>query len=249
MSASGSGHDGRAGGGGRREGGALRLWELVGDDPALGFSPYCWRARLALAHKGLEVRTVPWRFTEKARLGFTGQGLVPVLEADGAVVHDSWAIARYLEAHYPERSALFPDGGEAPLTSFVRHWVERTVHPAVLRLVLLDIVAVLGPEDRAYFRTSREGRFGKRLEEVALPPDLGLPALQEALTPVRVLLEGQPFLAGVGPGFVDHVLAGPFMWARVVSSLDLLEPTDPVAGWWERMLDAYGGMARRAPRA
>ena len=45
---------------------ARQLYERVGDDPARWFSPYCWRLRMALAHKGLVAEVVPWRFTKGA---------------------------------------------------------------------------------------------------------------------------------------------------------------------------------------
>ena len=43
----------------------LKLFELVGTDEARPFSPFCWRTRMALAHKGLDHGSIPWRFTEK----------------------------------------------------------------------------------------------------------------------------------------------------------------------------------------
>ena len=43
----------------------LKLYELVGTDPSRPFSPFCWRTRMALAHKGLSAETIPWCFTEK----------------------------------------------------------------------------------------------------------------------------------------------------------------------------------------
>ena len=49
---------------------ARQLYELCGTDPARRFSPYCWRSRMALAHKGLEAEVVPWRFTDTAALAF-----------------------------------------------------------------------------------------------------------------------------------------------------------------------------------
>ena len=61
----------------------LRLYDLAGAQPERRFSPYCWRIRLALAHKNLPVETIPWRFTEKAEIAASGQTLVPVL-VDGA---------------------------------------------------------------------------------------------------------------------------------------------------------------------
>ena len=53
---------------------AIVMYDLAGADPALRFSPYCWRIRMALAHKGLPVETVPWRFTDKDAIAFSGQG-------------------------------------------------------------------------------------------------------------------------------------------------------------------------------
>ena len=43
---------------------------------------------MALAHKELEVETVPWRFTEKDVIAFSGQGRVPVLVDGDKVVAD-----------------------------------------------------------------------------------------------------------------------------------------------------------------
>jgi Glutathione S-transferase, N-terminal domain len=51
----------------------LRLYYLAGAEPERRFSPYCWRIRLALAHKNLPVETIPWRFTEKAEIAASGQ--------------------------------------------------------------------------------------------------------------------------------------------------------------------------------
>ena len=37
----------------------LQLFELVGTDDTRPFSPYCWRTRMALAHKGLDHGSIP----------------------------------------------------------------------------------------------------------------------------------------------------------------------------------------------
>ena len=44
---------------------AIRMYDFAGEETARRFSPFCWRSRMALAHKGLSVETIPWRFTEK----------------------------------------------------------------------------------------------------------------------------------------------------------------------------------------
>ena len=60
---------------------ALRLYDLAGAELERRFSPYCWRIKLALMHKGLPFDTMPWRFTEKNAIAFSGQGRVPVSTA------------------------------------------------------------------------------------------------------------------------------------------------------------------------
>jgi glutathione S-transferase len=227
----------------------LRLYDLAGADPALRFSPYCWRIKLALAHKGLPFETVPWRFTEKDAIAFSGQGLVPVLVDGDRVVFDSWQIAAYLDEAYRERPTLLGRVIGRAHARFVKDWTERVVHPLILKLVILDILACLDPRDVAYFRQSREARFGTSLERVAVAPDEGIAALGNALAPVRATLEAQPYFGGERPTFPDFCLFGAFQWARCVSPLELLpDPADPVRRWRESLLDAYGGLARNATR-
>ncbi len=103
---------------------ALRMHDLCGADPARRFSPYCWRARLALAHKGLEVETLPWRFTDKAAIADSGQDRVPVLRDEARVVSDSWRITEYLEDAYPDRPSLFGGPGGRALARFVNAWAD-----------------------------------------------------------------------------------------------------------------------------
>ena len=224
-----------------------QLYDLAGADPALRFSPYCWRIRLALAHKGLPVETIPWRFTETDRLAFSGQGLVPVLVDGDRVVSESWAIATYLEAQYPDRPSLFGGPAAQAVTRFVNTWTDATLHAALAPLILRDILDCILPEHRDYFRSSREKRFGTTLEALAANRDQALPGFRKALQPLRLLLRAQPFLAGEGPAYADYIVFGAFQWARCVSDFRLLEADDPVHAWRERMLDLQDGLARRAP--
>lgn len=223
----------------------IKLWDLVGAEDDRAFSPYCWRTKLALAHKGLAFEAIPWRFTEKERLAFSGQGLVPVLQDGDRVVSDSWAIAQYLDERYPAKP-LF-DGAQAKsLAFFLKNWTERVVHLALLKVVLLDLHGNLAEQDRGYFRESRERRFGKTLEEVAGRQPEKVAALRAALDPMRPVLAAQPFVCGEAPAYADYILFGAFQWARVMSPAALLEKDDPLHAWRERMLDLHGGLARMA---
>ncbi len=226
---------------------AVTLYDLAGIEAERRFSPFCWRTRMALAHKGLAVETVPWRFTEKDRLPQPNQGRVPVIVDGDRVVHDSTAIAEYLETRYPDRASLFGDAAGQALTRFVQNWTETVVQPGIVGFVVLDIYNHVGPADQGYFRRSREERFGTTLETVVKDRESRLPAFRESLAPLRRTVERQQFLAGAAPAYADYVVFGAFQWARAISDFELLAADDPIAGWRGRMLDAHGGLARKSP--
>lgn len=225
---------------------AIKLYDLAGADPDRRFSPFCWRTRLALAHKGLDVETVPWRFTEKDVIAFSGQGRVPVIQDGERVVYDSWAIAEYLEDTYPDRPSLF-GGGARAVTRFIANWADTVLHAGIARLIIPDVFAQLHEKDKHYFRTSREQRFGVTLEAFAASRDADVLTFRQSLLPLRTTLQIQPYLAGAAPAYADHIVFGGFQWARATSPFALLAGDDPIAAWRDRMLDAYGGLARRAP--
>ena len=225
----------------------IAMYDLAGAEAERRFSPFCWRARMALAHKGLEVETVPWRFTEKDKLPQPNAGRVPVIVDGDRVVHDSTAIAEYLEEHYPDRPSLFACETGRGLTRFVQNWTETVLQVGLIRLVLLDIYKHIGPEDQAYFRQSREERFKTTLEEFAKDREARLPAFRASLDPLRRTVERQPFVSGKAPAYADYVVFGAFQWARAVSDFEVLAADDPVRAWRGRMLDLYDGLARKAP--
>jgi glutathione S-transferase len=224
-----------------------RLYDLAGADPARRFSPYCWRTKLALAHKGLEFETIPWRFTEKDVIAFSGQGRVPVLVDGDRTVFDSWAIANYLEDAYPDRPSLFGGDGGRAVSRLINSWADHVFVGAVARVVLMDIYERLHEKDKSYFRQSREQRFGKRLEEVAADRDGHIAALRQALEPVRITLAAQPYMGGTSPLYADYIVFGMLQWGRCISPTPLLAADDPVAAWRDRILDAFDGFARQAP--
>jgi glutathione S-transferase len=72
-------------------------------------STNCERVEMALAHKGLEARSVWVDPQDRSEVqGVSGQGLVPVLMFDDTPVIDSMEIVRRLEDRYPERPRLYP---------------------------------------------------------------------------------------------------------------------------------------------
>jgi len=224
----------------------LRLYDLAGADPDRRFSPYSWRTRLALAHKGLAVETIPWRFTEKAEIAASGQGLVPVLVDGDRWVSDSWTIANYLEDTYPDQPSLFGGAAGRSLTRVYSTFADSLV-AAIFPFITLDILDRIATKDRDYFRTSREKRVGMTLEAFTAGRETKLPAFRASLMPLRRTLTAQPYFAGDQPLYADYAVFGPFQWARCISPFALLEKDDPVRQWHHRLLDRFDGLARKSP--
>ena len=225
----------------------LQLFELVGTDAARPFSPYCWRIRMALAHKGLDHGSIPWRFTEKAAIAPHGSDKVPVLLHDEKPVADSWAIANYLEDTFPDRPSLFGGEGGRAAMRLINSWADIVVNGGMFPLVVADIPEHLGPVDADYFRKSREARLGRKLEDVKAERDKTVALFRKSLEPMRITLRAQPFLGGAAPNYADYIVFGCFQWARVISAFRLLVEDDPIYAWREKLLDAFGGLARKSP--
>lgn len=225
----------------------ITLYDLVLQDDRRP-SPFCWRAKFALKHKGLGWRDEPMGFTEKQKIAFAQSQTVPVIHDETKVVKDSWDIARHLDSAYPEKPLFGPALNHA---RFVAHWVDGAVHPALFPILVGDLYDRVRPVDQPYFRESR----GKRLGTTdfagfqAKAREKGVEAFRTVLEPARRVLNEQPFLSGEQPAYPDYALAGVFLWARIATPLTLLEADDPVHAWRERMLDLFDGMGRKAKTA
>ena len=223
---------------------ALILYERVCADDRRP-SPYCWRARLALAHKKLTPETRPVKFTEGDLVAFSGQHKVPVLVDDDRVVSDSWEIACYLEDTYPDAPSLFGGSGGRALARFVNHWVDHGLQKALGPVLAPYLHAVADPDDRDYYRQTREARWGQSLEQLAARRAVYLEALDPVLEPLRQRLGESPFLCGERPAYADYMAFAEFQWARSVCDQDILAPEEQtLRGWRHCMLDLFGGLAR-----
>ena len=228
---------------------SLKLYELVGVDPSRPFSPFCWRTRMALAHKGLSAQSIPWCFTEKQAIAPHKSEKVPVLIDGETSVADSWAIANYLEDRYPDRASLFGGEGGRAMARMMNWWGDIAVVGGMFPLIVADIPAHLKPVDAEYFRKSREARFGKPLQEVVAGRDKSVEGFRKALEPMRLTLKTQAYLGGEAPNYADYIVFGAFQWVRVISTYPFLAEGDPVSEWFERCLDLHGGLARKVPAA
>lgn len=217
----------------------IQLYELCAADKNVIFSPHCWKARMALAHKGLSFESIPVPFTKVAGVE-NGEGrLVPVLRDGDDVIEGSYNIALHLEGKYPDAPSLFNGEGGKALTQFVMSWSQSQIHPVVYRLVLMQIHNSLAPADKAHFRETREKRLNMTLEEFSASRGASSTDLHNVLVPLETMLATQPFIGGQTPSFADYVVFGPIQWCRVFKGQSLMKKDSNAATWFEKVASLH----------
>lgn len=217
----------------------ITLYDLIFDKD-LRPSPYCWRTKLALKHKGLAWRDEPMGFTEKQKIAFADATTVPVIHDGTKVVKDSWAIALHLDQAYLDKP-LFPNDPTKAYGRFVNGWADAVINPLLFPLVVADLVEAVRPQDKAYIVESRGKRIGTTdfatFQKSAR--DKGTASLRLALEPARRVLGEQPFLSGATPAYADYIVYGSLLWPQTISpGFELLDKDDPVYAWRDRVVAA-----------
>ena len=222
----------------------ITTYHLANADGA-HFSPHAWRTTMALAHKGLEHESRGVAFTEIGTICDGERKIVPTIEDGERVLSDSWAIALHLEDSVTSGRSLF--GGEKGKAHalFINNWASFGLQPLLLQIMILELFERLQDRDKAYFRESREKRFGRSLEDHAALADEARQRLPAMLAPLSMTLNSQAWLGGDVPSYADYIALGAFQWVRTSSSFDLPGfAGEKVADWHAAMLDLHDGLAR-----
>jgi glutathione S-transferase len=224
---------------------SLILHQLAGRDD-FRFSPFSWRARMALAHKGLDAELRDVKFSDRAPIAPSGQERLPVLVDGDSWISDSWAIAEYLDDNFPDERPLFGAGSTRAVARFVNSWADSVLHGGIFGLVARDIFDHVHADDSDFFRQTREARIGMSLEDFQAGREDRLEAFRATLTPLRLTLKEQIFLGGATPAYADYIVFGGFQWARCVSDFKILADDDPVKTWFDRVSALHGGLGASA---
>ncbi|WDI30779.1 glutathione S-transferase N-terminal domain-containing protein [Hyphococcus flavus] len=224
----------------------LKLYDLSLADPDVRPSPFCWRAKFAMLHKGLSFETVPVPFADKTDYPNQDHGLVPILIDGEETVCDSENIYAHLESKY-EGAPFAQSNGERAAADFYNAWLGLNLFPNLAPLMFVRVHAAAREDDKAYFRKTREKRLGKTLEEAAATPGLG-GKVEEALQTLAAPLVRHRFLGGDQPNIADYNVFSVFLWIRVTTQEELFDAPQAVDAWQERMLDLFDGYGRNAKR-
>ncbi|KAJ3725169.1 hypothetical protein C8R42DRAFT_694978 [Lentinula raphanica] len=148
------------------------------------WSPNVWKVRLILNYKGLPHKT---RWVDYPQIrdlcqahnvspgGHKPDGslfyTVPVIYDPQTSIYlsDSLRIAQYLDSTYSHRP-LFPVNLHAAILSFEDLWLDKVLRH-LFPLMILPVYLKLPTASQEYFRTTRELRYKKKLEDIAPPRD------------------------------------------------------------------------------
>ncbi len=198
-------------------------------------SPFCWRAKLALAHKHLPFEARATLYSEIPTLGDGSFKTLPVIDDDGVWSGGSFNIAIDLESRYPDRPTLFPNEPRRSFAEFVESWVDLTLHPQIFPLVALKIWEQLPSSEQDYFRRTRERRLSMTLEDAHQLSVPKLPSIRASMDPMRRILAQRPFLASERPAYADYIVYGALKWYRLSLGGALINVGDPIAPWFDRI--------------
>lgn len=217
----------------------ITLFELAGANPDDRFGPHCWKSRIALAHKKVAYHTEPVSFTEKEKIAFSGQPLLPALKHNDTAVSDSFTIASYLDEQFPESPQLFIDDQAKDDAKEFNQWADTELAKHIRPAIIMPIFNLLSDTDKAYFRSTREAKLGVTLESCEEKAEEGLNGLLTALQPVNAVLIEQPFLGGDNPSYKDICLFGLFLWLATTRGIEFLKADAVTYAWYQAMVKQY----------
>ncbi|NQW12433.1 MAG: glutathione S-transferase family protein [Alphaproteobacteria bacterium] len=198
-------------------------------------STVCWRARIALAMKGVEHQRRPMRFVDADDFAAeVGTRQVPVLVDGGKTIVGSDRIAMHLD-QTRVGPAVGPVDDSGPGTKVL----ESDLGSRILPLVARDMLPHLAPEDRDYYRASREERLGISFEALEGKRTAGELDLAFAIGRLEGSLGELPFFAGEAPGWSDVVAFCFLFWIDHVSPRSVPELPYTLRAWYEGRRDAW----------
>ena len=225
----------------------VQLYDLALADIDVRLSPYCWLAKFALLHKGVKFETIPLRFAEKGNYPDKDHATLPILKDDDQIICESANIIAHLEKRYSGQP-LTASNAERAAVEFYKAWMGAHLFPALGPMMYLRVYMAAHEDDKEYFRSSREKRFGKTLEEMSMTPG-AKEKTEAAWQTLAAPLTRYKYLGGDTPNLSDYTVFGVFMWQRTVTSETLYETPQAVGAWTERMLDLFDGYGRKAKQA
>ena len=212
----------------------LKLYDLSGKND-LRFSPPCWNVKLCLILYNIEYITIPVRFTDKDKIAFSNQKLVPILEYKDGFINDSWNIINWLNENYPEKK-IFINNVSKTFSYFLYLWTSRQLLPILFKIIAHEIPNVLEGDDVNYYLKTREERINGPITKFQPIISSSIEEFRKLIDPIRKIIINNRYISGNKPGIEDCIFFGNFKWVNVCSTCNLLDNKDPIYQWYINLL-------------
>ena len=213
----------------------LKLFDLSGKN-GLRFSPPCWNVKLCLILNNIDFLTIPVRFTDKEKIAFSKQKLVPILDHKEGFVSDSWNIINWLNENYPEKK-IFINNSSKNFSYYLYLWTSRQLLPILFKIIAHEIPNVLDGNDLDYYIKSREKRINGPITKFVPKISSSIEEFRKSIDPIRKIIINNGYISGNKPGIEDCIFFGNLKWVDLCSSCNLLDFEDPINKWYKNLLD------------
>ena len=211
----------------------VTLYELAGKND-LRFSPPCWNVKLCLLYKNIDFETVAIGFSEKNKILFSNQQLVPVLKHQDGHISDSWNIINWLDENY-ENPKLFVNEASKNFSHFLYLWTSRQILPILFKIIAHEIPNILEGDDLNHYIITREERIKGPITKFVPVISDSIKKFRSLINPMRSLIKKNGFISGSNPGIEDFIFFGNFKWVYTCSSCNLLDKEDEVFQWYKKI--------------
>lgn len=211
----------------------VTLYELAGKND-LRFSPPCWNVKLCLLYKNIDFETVAVGFSEKNKILFSNQQLVPVLKHQNGHISDSWNIINWLDENY-ENPKLFVNETSKNFSYFLYLWTSRQILPILFKIIAHEIPNILEGDDLKHYIVTREERIKGPITKFVPVISDSIKKFRNLINPMRSLIKKNGFISGSNPGIEDFIFFGNFKWVYTCSSCNLLDKEDEIFQWYKKI--------------
>ena len=211
----------------------ITLYELAGKND-LRFSPPCWNVKLCLLYKDIHFQTEAVGFSEKNKILFSNQQLVPVIKHQKGFVFDSWNIINWLDENF-DNPKLFINETSKNFSYFLYLWTSRQLLPVLFKIIAHEIPNILEGDDLDYYIITREERIKGSITKFKPVISDSILKFRKLINPMRSLIKKNGYISGTRPGIEDFIFFGNFKWVYTCSSCKLLETEDEIYQWYKNI--------------
>ena len=211
----------------------LKLYDLCGKNN-IRFSPPCWTIKLCLVYKDISFETIPVGFSEKYKIAFTNQNLVPILKSNDHFVCDSWDIINWLEQNYSQ-NPLFLNSSNKTFSYFLYHWTSKELLPVLFKVLANEIPKILDGKDLEYFIKTREENIKAPLSKLKPLAPAAIINFRKLVNPIRKIIKENNYISGKNPGLEDFIFFGNLKWVQSCNNYPLLEDDDLIKKWFSEI--------------